>query len=201
MPKARETQERICLHCRSPDYTKGIFQSIGFKEFHAYLTLPEEERASEKGEKLLKQGIEDLKLVTRRYAKKQDQWVMNRLIRRDDRQVPVVYPLDCTDVSNWNSCILEPSVAIISAIMRGEKPEQRPLLSEDIEDQKYSDYNKMEYNYCEVCERVFVFKTQWDLHMKGSKHKRVLKKKQREAQKALECQATGTQETVLQTSS
>lgn len=40
--------KRECLHSRSPDYTKGIFQSIGFKEFHAYLTLPEEERASEK---------------------------------------------------------------------------------------------------------------------------------------------------------
>ncbi|KAL0107322.1 hypothetical protein PUN28_015696 [Cardiocondyla obscurior] len=32
----------------SPDYTKGIFQTIGFKEFHAYLILSEEERASEK---------------------------------------------------------------------------------------------------------------------------------------------------------
>lgn len=53
-------------------------------------------------------------------------------------------------MTNWNSCVLEPSVAIISAIMRGEKPEQRPLLNEDIEDHKYSDYNKMEYNYCEV---------------------------------------------------
>lgn len=39
------------------------------------------------GKKLLQQGIDDLKLVTRRYAKKQDKWVMNRLIRRGDRQV------------------------------------------------------------------------------------------------------------------
>jgi len=40
--------KRECLHSRSPDYTKGIFQSIGFKEFHAYLILSEKERASEK---------------------------------------------------------------------------------------------------------------------------------------------------------
>jgi len=39
------------------------------------------------GKKLLQQGIDDLKLVTRRYAKKQNKWVMNRLIRRGDRQV------------------------------------------------------------------------------------------------------------------
>lgn len=39
--------------------------------------------------------------------------------------------------------------------MRGEKPEQRPLLDEDIEDQNYSGYNKTEYNYCEVTWRNF----------------------------------------------
>ncbi|XP_011874387.1 PREDICTED: tRNA dimethylallyltransferase, mitochondrial isoform X2 [Vollenhovia emeryi] len=71
----------------SPDYTKGIFQTIGFKEFHTYLIQSEEERASEKGKKLMEQGIDDLKLVTRRYAKRQEKWVMNRLIRRGDRQV------------------------------------------------------------------------------------------------------------------
>jgi len=43
-----EIEERMCLYSRSPDYTKGIFQSIGFKEFHTYLILSEEERASEK---------------------------------------------------------------------------------------------------------------------------------------------------------
>ena len=36
---------RAC--CRSADYTKGIFQSIGFKEFHNYLILPQEEREKE----------------------------------------------------------------------------------------------------------------------------------------------------------
>lgn len=39
------------------------------------------------GKKLLQQGIDDLKLITRRYSKKQNKWVMNRLIRRGDRQV------------------------------------------------------------------------------------------------------------------
>ncbi|XP_024937608.1 tRNA dimethylallyltransferase isoform X2 [Cephus cinctus] len=69
-----------------PDYTKGIFQSIGFKEFHEYLILPKEQRESETGKKLLQQGIDDLKLVTRRYARKQQRWVLNRFVRRADRQ-------------------------------------------------------------------------------------------------------------------
>ena len=52
------------LYFRSPDYTHGIFQSIGFKEFHSYLLLSDEERESASGEKLLKQGkIQDLYII------------------------------------------------------------------------------------------------------------------------------------------
>lgn len=54
-------------------------------------------------------------------------------------------------------------------------------------------YIKSYYCLLQVCERVFVFKTQWDLHIKGSKHMRVLKKKQREAQKAQESQSMEAQ--------
>lgn len=38
----------IFVYFRSIDYTKGIFQSIGFKEFHDYLMLPEEEKGEKK---------------------------------------------------------------------------------------------------------------------------------------------------------
>lgn len=72
------------------NYTKGIFQSIGFKEFSPYFLLPEEERKSEKGKKLLGQCVEMLKLVTRRYARKQTKWTVNRFLARKDRQVGVL---------------------------------------------------------------------------------------------------------------
>ncbi|XP_011691271.1 PREDICTED: tRNA dimethylallyltransferase, mitochondrial-like [Wasmannia auropunctata] len=173
----RYNEQRIKSNT-SPDYTKGIFQTIGFKEFHTYLILPDEERASEKGKKLLQQGIDDLKRVTRRYAKRQDKWVMNRLIRRGDRQVPPVYSLDCTDVTNWDSRVLEPAAAIVSAILHGAKPELRPL-NENFENQKTTDRSTNTYHYCQVCERVFVEEHQWQAHLKGAKHMKVLKKKKR----------------------
>lgn len=72
---------------RPPDYTKGIFQSIGFKEFHNYLILDKEKLNSEEGTKFLEQGVNDLKMVTRRYARKQIKWVSNRFLGRPDRQV------------------------------------------------------------------------------------------------------------------
>lgn len=72
------------------DYTKGIFQSIGFKEFSPYFLLPEEEKNSDKDEKVLEQCVEVLKLVTRRYARKQTKWTVNRFLARKDRQVGIL---------------------------------------------------------------------------------------------------------------
>ncbi len=43
-------------HTESENYTRGIFQAIGFKEFHDYLLLSDIERKSEHGEKLFANG-------------------------------------------------------------------------------------------------------------------------------------------------
>lgn len=160
----------------SPDYTQGIFQSIGFKEFHDYLVLPEEEKREKKGQQLLQRGIDDLKLVTKRYARRQEKWVMNRLIRRTDRQVPPVYSLDCTDVDQWDNCVYEPAVGIVEAFLKGEKPAQKPM-NESVDNVKVTDSSNEECHYCEICERIFVGDHQWNVHLKGAKHQKVLRKK------------------------
>jgi tRNA A37 N6-isopentenylltransferase MiaA len=76
----------LCVYSE-PDYTKGIFQAIGFKEFHQYLLLSEEDRNSEKGSKLFHAGVDALKLVTKRYARRQLRWIKNRFLRKTTRQV------------------------------------------------------------------------------------------------------------------
>lgn len=49
--------------------------------------LDNEQRTSDKGATLLKQGIEDLKIATRRYARKQNRWITNRFLGRTERDV------------------------------------------------------------------------------------------------------------------
>ncbi|XP_071873478.1 tRNA dimethylallyltransferase isoform X2 [Bombus fervidus] len=173
----RYNEQRIKSNT-SADYTKGIFQSIGFKEFHAYLVLPEDEKQEKKGQKLLRQGIDDLKMVTKRYAKKQEKWIRNRLVRRSDRQVPPIYTLDCTNLDQWNSHVYEPAVAIIEAVLRGEKPIQKPL-NETVENEKVSDSSNEERHYCDICDRIFIGHHQWNCHMGSTKHERTLKRKKR----------------------
>lgn len=73
--------------CRPPAYTLGIFQSIGFKEFHDYLILSEEEKTSEKGKELFKKGVELMKIATKQYARRQLKWIRKRFLGRELDQV------------------------------------------------------------------------------------------------------------------
>lgn len=59
------------------DWTRGIAQAIGFKEFASYLGLSE---APLDKSAALQAGIEATKLRTRRYAKTQGQWLRNKLV-------------------------------------------------------------------------------------------------------------------------
>ncbi|XP_024058302.1 tRNA dimethylallyltransferase isoform X4 [Terrapene carolina triunguis] len=74
----RYNQEKVAENCQ--DYQHGIFQSIGFKEFHEYL-ITEGKCPQETSALLLEKGIQALKLVTKRYARKQNKWVRNRFLR------------------------------------------------------------------------------------------------------------------------
>lgn len=65
----------------SQQFQVGIFQAIGFKEFNDYLNLSEKEQESEIGKELFDKGVESMKLVTRKYARKQSRWIMNRFIK------------------------------------------------------------------------------------------------------------------------
>jgi tRNA dimethylallyltransferase len=63
------------MHCSNQDYTTGIFQTIGFKEFHKYLTLNDAERDSERGRQLFSEGLYNLKSLTIRCLVNNGHWL------------------------------------------------------------------------------------------------------------------------------
>lgn len=68
--------------CFLRDYfSTGIFQSIGLKQFDAYL------RASEPSSELLAQGLLEMKIANRRYSRYQVKWIKKRFLQQPDRQV------------------------------------------------------------------------------------------------------------------
>lgn len=48
------------------------------------------DRASEVGKKLFEESVTNLKIATRRYARKQSRWITNRFLARSDREVSIL---------------------------------------------------------------------------------------------------------------
>lgn len=163
-----------------------MLQTIGFKEFIPYLETfdkshdalinkfveaPESFGEEPDGYKSLLKCLEELKSVTQRYSKRQLKWIKNRFLGSEQREVPVVYPLDTSDVSKWNEAVYAPAEATISAYINEEPIELKPLeklkrLGEGLDDETT--------HYCETCDRPFIGDFQWQLHLKSNKHKRRL---------------------------
>eukprot|EP00063_Salmo_salar_P066890 XP_014041725.1 PREDICTED: tRNA dimethylallyltransferase, mitochondrial-like [Salmo salar] len=149
---------------QSQDYQHGIFQSIGFKEFHEYLTCPDE-TTQEARETLRNQGVENLKMATRRYARKQNKWVRNRFLKRPGDNVPAVYGLDVTDLSQWEETVLSPALLILDRLTKGERPTVEPMRVEGA-----GKRNKRSRHTCELCDKVIIGDLEWTAHLKSKKH-------------------------------
>ncbi|XP_063167684.1 tRNA dimethylallyltransferase [Candoia aspera] len=161
-------QERVAEN--SQDYQQGIFQSIGFKEFHQFLiskdTSPEEVR-----HQLLDQAIQAFRTVTKRYARKQNKWVQNRFLRRPGSNVPPIYGLEVSDLSQWDENVLEPAVQIVESFLKGQKPPREPLTLEPVPGK-----DKQSCQFCELCGRVIIGDREWRAHLKSKSHLFRLKK-------------------------
>ncbi|XP_073831243.1 tRNA dimethylallyltransferase [Musca autumnalis] len=213
---------------KSAEYTKGVLQTIGFKEFVPYLErfnaandekieeylrqnaykMPSEEHfkeyagticcevtASEStttndtiypkdhlppGLDVLNSCLNELKLVTRRYSKKQQKWINNRFLASRDRQVPDIYELDTSDVSRWHECVYSPAVTVIDCYRSSQVCEIQPMPKRT---HPGAGLNEETTNFCDICQRHFIGEYQWHLHLKSNRHKKrkeTLRKRQAE---------------------
>ena len=154
------------------DYTKGILQAIGFKEFAPYLELSEKEKKTPHGEALLASCIEDVERSTRRYAKRQITWIKNRTLKMKP-EVPI-YQLDGSDLASWEEMVVGPALDITSNLIHS-KPlpsERRVKVDDDDEDRavKHKQYS------CEPCGRTLRGHSEWQAHLKSRGHRRTIDK-------------------------
>ncbi|XP_075051375.1 tRNA dimethylallyltransferase isoform X2 [Mixophyes fleayi] len=146
------------------DYQHGIFQSIGFKEFHEYL-VTKDNRSPDEVEILFQRGVEALKQRTQKYARKQNKWVQNRFLKRPGPNVPSVYGLDVSNISAWDECVLSSAVQIVSSILQGLPPVLKPVqITSD------SSENKRSSRLCVFCDRIIIGDREWTAHTKSKSH-------------------------------
>ncbi|KAJ2557586.1 tRNA dimethylallyltransferase, mitochondrial [Coemansia sp. RSA 1933] len=169
---AKDLTDTNSLGGSSGDFSLGIKQAIGFREFEAYLkaraAAPDaEDNGCVRGDaELLKQrGLEDMKTSTRRYAKRQISWIRNKLIPEcrataEKSKTAHAYILDASDLGSWDTCVRTKGTRIAKRFIDGEdlpdaasvSPAARALLAE-IKDRPES-LLAWKRHHCSVCSKT-----------------------------------------------
>jgi len=152
------------------DYDKGIWQSIGFKEFHKYLCLEEVDREGEEGKKLFKEGVERMKISTRQYSRRQMKWIRRRFLL-NSRSPPPVYRVDSTDPTLWQENVYNPAETIVGDFLEGRIPEIEPLERTEGGEEREEDCRRT--MHCDVCNRDFKGSAQFRNHLQSASHRKV----------------------------
>ncbi|KAE9374803.1 mitochondrial putative tRNA dimethylallyltransferase [Stipitochalara longipes BDJ] len=170
------------------DRTRGIWVSIGWKEFEPYLKALETGNVSKEDlKKLLELSIEQTKAATRQYAKRQVRWIRLNLMPAlsDENVLNKLYLLDGTDITQWAGAVSDPAISVAAKFLEGSKlplPHEmseaaRKILSPtDGLDEKPDVWFRQE---CEICHMVAVNDVQWQTHLKSRRHRALAKKKQK----------------------
>jgi tRNA dimethylallyltransferase len=176
----------------------GIGQSIGYKEFLPYLELERkndeaDDKFEERKAAVLNDCLETLKRATRKYAKRQLQWIRNRMLSGPGAPVLAskLFRFDTSDVSKWQENVLAPSVEIVEAFLKnsnGFDPKKFAHLSSGLpatEVNVNADRNlidKWENFYCEVCEKTVYGSHEKEIHMNSKKHRAQVRRLERAPQ-------------------
>lgn len=142
-------------------FERGIFQSIGLKQFWDI----SQEEAAAKSPKYA-EALESMKACTRRYARQQHRWIKNRL---EKAGIPLLHIILG---GSWKESVFEPALSAVKMFLKeSEIPENVkilpcPLSTIDTDWKKYD---------CETCKCQLNGENEWTAHLKSKKHKHFLK--------------------------
>lgn len=163
-----------------PDYEKGLFQTIGFKEFHDYLVMEPEIKETAEGQKVLKRSIEEMKISTRQYARRQMKWIRRRFLQAEGkRDLPLVFKLNVAfNEEEWTKQVKEPAIEIVDSLIN------ETAISDNLLDLKQKAEEQAVINnpgkfYCEICDRTFIGTHYIEEHLKSRRHRKITEQKRR----------------------
>jgi len=193
MPPVRTESQSSDSENLMIDYTLGIYQSIGYKEFHDYLAMPQ------RSDKAFSDAVENMKQSTRKYAKRQVSWLRNKLLpatyaanasAQETDLVTPTYLLDATELGeNWNAGVRILGQQITEAFLAKQKlPDPKSLSDVAREMLTINDkptnptaiLNARRRTICPVCttntkQPIMVEEgNEWELHQKSRTHHKLV---------------------------
>lgn len=170
------------------DMTKGIWQSIGYKQLEPYTAAVAAGESAEELAKLRDSGLEDMKTATRRYANYQNKWIRGkqipRLKQRGGAALDSLYVLDSTDVARYQEKVVTPAAALVSQFLNGE-PRTPPSALSDLARTVLETATEPpakqipRQRTCELCQTTLVTEEAFNRHIKSAGHRRAMKKKKK----------------------
>jgi tRNA dimethylallyltransferase len=173
------------------DKTRGIWVSIGFKEFEEY------QRALESGtvtsselEGLKRKAIEMTQGATRRYAKSQERWIRIKLFHAmsDADQLSQFYLLDGSNITAFETEVTSTAARLVKCYINGEalpEPASVSLTAAKLLTPK-RDYDLSQRRdlwirkICNLCSTVAVTEDAWEKHIKSRGHRRAAKRERKD---------------------
>lgn len=172
------------------DLSRGIWQSIGFKEFQPYLQAREDAVGDAEIEKSRLDCLEAMKTATRRYAKYQNKWITKRTIPLLNEQGTLdrLYVLDSTDVTQYAEQVTTQAAALTQQFIAGEdmpKPSDisaaaRDALNAAKESATASQQTRCR-KHCDICNVTLLTEEGWKKHKGGKSHRRNVRHAKRTA--------------------
>ncbi|KAH8664358.1 IPP transferase-domain-containing protein [Xylariales sp. PMI_506] len=172
------------------DRTRGIWQSIGFKQFEPYLNAEKEGSSPQELEKLKATSIEDTKTGTRQYARYQLRWLRTKTIPAlmEIDAMKTLFLMDSSDATSFSNDVLLPAAEITRTYLDGEDlpdPLSVSTTAKDVlttfEAESKAPKQVFEARLCEICNMTLTTEDQWTKHINGQRHRRGLKHKNRTA--------------------
>ncbi|ESN94131.1 hypothetical protein HELRODRAFT_180301 [Helobdella robusta] len=190
---------------KSPDYKRGLFQSIGLKEFHDYLVKVNSDmfKSGEDHKSLqtaLEKGIADMKLATRSFYFSGifTEFFLELIFKHIlDRGLDSEMEMTSSSPSSSSPSTTSPASAVpllyglhSTNVEQWHDAVKKPafqiihnfLTHQPITQPPLSlvtKYNPSLYNVCEECKKIFVKLIDWKCHMSSRRHKKTVQRNKR----------------------
>ncbi|KAI7784759.1 hypothetical protein LA080_009403 [Diaporthe eres] len=163
------------------DLSRGIWQSIGFKEFQPYLQAVERGADIKELEKLKLECLEVMKTGTKRYAKYQTKWISKQMLPllEEEGDQDRLYVLDSTDVARYSEDVLDKAAFLTQLFLAGDAMPEPPSISDAANNvlnaavkSALSTQGTPCRKHCSICETTLLTEEGWQKHIRGRAHRR-----------------------------
>ncbi|KAI1767476.1 tRNA isopentenyltransferase [Hypoxylon sp. FL1150] len=172
------------------DPTRGIWQSIGYKQMEPFLEAERDDGNPCRADQLKEAGLEEIRIATRQYAKYQLRWIRRKSIPviKEHGAMDYLFLLDSSNANAFSVDVLTPAADICQKFLDGQAlvgPTDVSTTASEVlaafEKDSAPSQSIFRVRTCEICDVTLPSEDQWEEHIKGRKHRGALQKRKKTA--------------------